>query len=765
MKLVPKLFLILSVVAAITVIITDVYIYLTISGTLEKNISEKQLVISHELIDRIDYFLLERMHDLRDLARDTDSVLALSDVKFQEPDLHEHIISNHFNPLLKNQIGVMDSLTIADPEGNIVVSSDRHGVSRIQASPGYQSLFRQALAGKPAYSDVYLDDFTQKPTLTIADPVFSDATGSARVIGVIFGNIDWANIIGILSKITDSTVYLYNSKSDLIASNSPSHNLLILKENHAASEVLIRALDHPKEGSLTSLDHEMNDAISTYVGESGSGSFPGNGWILVIDTPANVALAKTNQVAIRVTLFSTGTFILAMLLIGYFGNRSITGPISKMALSVRDIAEGKFDTKLPVRGKDEISLLSASINAMSGKLSRLYSHLEDEISLKTKALTEKMDFIENQNKDLASAKIDLSKFKIAVEEAPIHIIITDPKGVIIYANKASQKTTGFGVYEMIGQKPSLWGNQMDKSFYQSMWETLINRREIYRGTITNKRRNGQLYSAEVQISPVTGPTGDILFFVGIEADITAKQKIDRMKSEFISLTAHQLRTPLTAVKWLLEMYMSDYAPVLSGEQRESLAKIFKSNERMISLVSALLNVSRIESGRLEIKPEPTDIRLLVLEVVDEVKIRYQKLEHIYDIRIPENIPVLNIDAKMIRNVFLNLLTNASKYSAPKTGISVSLWIEGNMLVNEVRDNGYGIPSHEQEHIFDRFFRADNILSLDSDGTGLGLYLAKSIIDATGGKIWFESSEGVGSTFRFTIPLTGMTARKGEVRID
>jgi signal transduction histidine kinase len=239
-----------------------------------------------------------------------------------------------------------------------------------------------------------------------------------------------------------------------------------------------------------------------------------------------------------------------------------------------------------------------------------------------------------------------------------------------------------------------------------------------------------------------------------------------MKTEFISLASHQLRTPLSAMKWFLEMLLHGDAGKLNDEQTEFVNNIDQSNNRMIELVNSLLNVSRIESGRIIIEPKPTNLKDLVEEVLTEVKTQYKAKKQTVIFNIHNALPLIPLDQKLIRQVYLNLLTNAMKYSPPESEIIIFISKENDKIVSQITDSGYGIPKNEQSHIFTKFYRATNAIKKETEGNGLGLYLVQSIIESSGGKIWFTSDENQkGTSFYFTIPLTGMKEKAGEVHLS
>ena len=350
---------------------------------------------------------------------------------------------------------------------------------------------------------------------------------------------------------------------------------------------------------------------------------------------------------------------------------------------------------------------------------------------------------------------------MAVENASDHIIITDIDGRILYANKAAERITGYSKKEILGRKSGeLWGGKMDKVFYQNMWKTIKEEKKVFVGELTNRRKSGEKYEVQLRISPVFDEKGDEIFFVGIERDITKEKEIDRAKTEFVSLASHQLRTPLTSIGWYAEMLLSGDAGKLTKDQNQFVNEIYEGNQRMIGLVNSLLNVSRIDLGTFVIEPEPTNIVEIADSVLEELKPQILKKQMNIKKRYDKGIPIIKADPKLIRIIFQNLLSNAVKYTPDKGKVILDIAKRDKDLLIKVVDTGYGIPKGQQVKIFSKFFRADNIQQKDVEGNGLGLYIVKSIIDKSGGKIWFESEENKGTTFYATLPLKGMKKKQG-----
>lgn len=412
----------------------------------------------------------------------------------------------------------------------------------------------------------------------------------------------------------------------------------------------------------------------------------------------------------------------------------------------------------------------ASVETMQRKIfeetSKNLSVQTDKLEDTKEAILNILDDVDEEKRRAIDLAIDLEKFRLAVENTSDQIVISDPEGTVLFANQAIKSITGYSVEEAKGSKAGkLWGGLMEKAFYEKMWKTIKIDKKTFAGEITNKRKNGEHYVASVNISPVLSQSGEIRFFVSVERDITKAKEIDKMKTEFISLASHQLRTPLSAMKWFLEMLLAGDMGKLSKDQLTAVENINSSNERMIELVNSLLNISRIESGRIIIEPEKVDIKELIDSITMELKQKFEDKKQTYTVTIKTTKPEFIADKKLIRNALMNLLTNANKYTPDSGKIDVRVFDKKDNLLIEVEDNGYGIPEKDHAHVFDKFYRGGNIIKQVTDGNGLGLYLVKSVIDSSGGKISFVSEEGKGTKFSILLPRKGVKAKAGQVRLD
>ncbi|MCX6764602.1 MAG: ATP-binding protein [Candidatus Nealsonbacteria bacterium] len=239
-------------------------------------------------------------------------------------------------------------------------------------------------------------------------------------------------------------------------------------------------------------------------------------------------------------------------------------------------------------------------------------------------------------------------------------------------------------------------------------------------------------------------------------DITREKEIERIKSEFVSLTAHQLRTPLSAIKWTLKMILDGDLGKISKDQKEYLQKTYVSNERMIHLINDLLNVSRIEEGKYLYRPAFVQLDDLTQSVINSYKseLERRKIKLVFE-KSEKLLPKVKIDVEKINLVITNFLDNAVKYTPSKGEVKICLnFISKNKEIEfSIKDSGIGIPDRDKKRLFTKFFRSENAVRMETDGSGLGLFITKNIIEAHGGRAWFESEVGKGSTFYFTLPVS------------
>ncbi len=229
-------------------------------------------------------------------------------------------------------------------------------------------------------------------------------------------------------------------------------------------------------------------------------------------------------------------------------------------------------------------------------------------------------------------------------------------------------------------------------------------------------------------------------------------EVSKLKSEFINIVSHQLRSPLTNIKWTFEVLSSQEFAVKPEKKEEYYINVKENIARMVELVDDLLVVSKIEEGALTLHKKEIDLGQLINELVSRYKV-FAKASDIDLIFTPDkNIHDVMVDPSMLKILVENLIDNAIRYTKGGGKIEVKFKKQGKEILFSVKDEGVGIPEKEKIFIFQKFFRAENALKTRTRGSGLGLYVCKSIVNESKGKIWFDSQEGKGTTFYFTIPI-------------
>ncbi len=341
------------------------------------------------------------------------------------------------------------------------------------------------------------------------------------------------------------------------------------------------------------------------------------------------------------------------------------------------------------------------------------------------------------------------------------LIATDKRGVIFLLNPAAAAIVGIPFDKAKGMTLRAALKLFSEENGAPHEETVAS---AFAGKSSRLPEKISLLNSEGKRTPVSGivaPFFDernrIQGVVAVIRDVTAERELDRQKSGFISIASHQLRTPLSTIRWFLDLLLGGDAGALKSQQREFLQDVYTSTTRMITLVGDLLDVSRIETGRIQMKKKAADLRALIRAAIGDHALEAAGKKLNVSLDCQKGLSEVMIDPELMRVAIGNLIGNAVNYSPAGGEVTVRAGKEGEGAVVEIRDSGIGIPLRQQHRVFERFFRADNAVANETMGSGLGLYISKLIIDASGGKIWFESSEGKGTRFFVALP----SAAKGD----
>lgn len=334
------------------------------------------------------------------------------------------------------------------------------------------------------------------------------------------------------------------------------------------------------------------------------------------------------------------------------------------------------------------------------------------------------------------------------------LVVVDPDGRVLIINKQAKAMLGLTSEEVIGRR---WHEvtQVERENGSVVSDAdrppqlaLSRGEKITSNNYYLVRKGGTRFPAAISASPVI-LGGAIIGAVEIFRDITKERELDRAKSGFISLASHQLRTPLSATKWLIELLMEGK---LTNEQKENIKNLAISNERLINLVNDLLNISRLESSAAVANPQPVSIQELVKESIQLLKPKADRSSKKIKFSVEAEMQKILADPALFNEAFENILENAISYSPENSDIEIVIKKRGRSYIISVHNEGEGIPDAEQDKLFTRFYRGENAKKLKPEGSGLGLFIAKSAVEANGGRISFEAEEGRGITFFIELPI-------------
>ncbi len=349
------------------------------------------------------------------------------------------------------------------------------------------------------------------------------------------------------------------------------------------------------------------------------------------------------------------------------------------------------------------------------------------------------------------------------------VMACDKDGQVILFNRKAAAITGFSAREVIGRHYNRVikfvrevDGQPSVDFIAEAMKT--GHKTIMADNTLLIKKSGVKIPVADSAEPIRYAGGVLIGCVIVFRDITQEKETDKAKSEFISVASHQLKTPATIVSLYTEMLLGAADGAITLKQKEYIMEIRGANQRMIDIVKTLLNVSRIEMGIFAVEPLPSDVISIFQNVIKEIRTNIEEKHLTVQQKYHQQKCILPIDRLLLHMVFSNLVSNAIQYTPKGGAIAVKSTkvkkgekihnhtIREKSLLVSVSDSGCGIPMGQHDKIFTKFFRSENARKEHTDGTGLGLYIVKSILDHIGGHVWFRSKEKEGATFYFTVPL-------------
>ena len=793
----------LKIGTRITITFTSLFVVLVLAGGffLQREGAKRSVQAAEESMRSINLTVAENIASFFKVEKEMANVLAVSPAIYDflkaipETETYQNErqkVTEKLNLSLE-QSAMIHRLILLDKNGKVLVLSNTDEKNTGSSGDTFFDA-EKAIASK----DFSFSNKTEQILYSLSSSVKDPDT--KKILGTIIVEMHPGDLYNLLhSNTTKKTEesFLINKEGYFVSKTHLLTDSDILKKKYETQDIkdcLASKTNSNEENSIlwnagikSSVNYRGIPVIGVY------SYLPDADMCVVTETETSEIIASSSQMTdifLLAGLFSSLFFIF----VGYLLSRRISKPLEVLREGVEVIEKGNLDFKVGTNSEDEIGALSRAFDKMTSSLKKTKEEIDKKVKEQTYEITRKAEQLETQQKatlnilsdierEKEKAEIfakDLEKFKLAVDGASDGVVITDVEGIILSVNQGAEKITGFPKEEIVGQKAGCkknWGGLQDVPFYENLWSIIKTQKKVYIGGMENRRKNGEKYEAILHISPILDKDKEVKFFVGIERDISKEKMIDRSKTEFVSLASHQLRTPLSFVNWYSEMLLGGEVGPLNEKQKKYLGEIYAGNQRMIDLVNSLLNVSRLDLGTFIIEPIQINIQEMTKSLLKELRPQSEKkhivIQEDYD-SIP---PTFLADPKLLRMVFQNLLTNAIKYNQDSGTVMLNVQkvdkkiifagqeMKEENLVISVSDRGIGIPDEQKDKIFTKLFRTDNAKVSESEGNGLGLYIIKSIIDQSGGQIWFDSKENQGSTFYVSFPLSGMKKKEGTKKLD
>jgi PAS domain S-box-containing protein len=680
------------------------------------------------------------------------------------------------------------SIYLMDLKGKVVLSTDPSFLNKNLAIRNY---FKEATKGG-SINEMLIGSITKQPGFYFASSV-KGATG--KIVGVSVVKMDpqpvyetlidsYIDKLGKFMLVNEDGVIIFTNKENSIYKslgkmNEQTQTGITIENRYLGKQILPLAYDQAQQAvegkNGDPLIYEFYDPIDKEkelinVSPIG-GSVP---LYLVSEVDYGTVTGVVDQVTNSVIVI-----IIIVLLLGttiqVFSLRRVLSPLYKLNKYALAVSSGNFNETVKVSTGDELESLTESVKQMVASLKGFYGGLEEKVQEKTAELEKTLKEMKSKNTDLENTKkavlnvmedLSVEKDRLYFEKNRIETIlksigdgvfVTDNEGKITMTNKAAQEMSGFHLLEAMGKDYHEIFNFRVEGRNEEEYPDFVSK-VLKTGKVVFLEQHSVLIGRdgkEIPVldsaAPVKDIEGNTYGCVVICRNNTRERELEKSKDDFLSVTSHQLRTPLGSMRWNVEMLLAGDAGKLPTEAMEVAQQIHDGNIRMIELVNDLLNVNRIDQGRVLDEPVETDLAQVIRDASGELEVEARERKVKIKLDLDKTTKIV-IDPKRLREVIMNLVSNAVKYNRVGGKVEVRLKSVSKQILISVEDNGIGVPKKDMPSVFDKFFRASNAVQSETEGSGLGLYVVKKFVEGWGGKIEMESKEGRGSKFTVCLPL-------------
>lgn len=751
-------------------------------NTLKDNVGENLVLLAQEKLARADNAISHRIANIQAELPNIQPAVTRSNSADGQQAVFFSVWARLEDSirLLETYAGYKTEVTITNVSGDVLRSNNRQldydTTKTLPYTVKDKEWWKRAYNNGIGYQfvgDVIYDDVRGMYFLPVALPIRTNAkvSGSLRennTVGVLRTVLllpEINSLVGSRPDLTETYALLTNGSGKIIAA-APESGYRIdsyMEMNNAVEEAIIEAkkgingkyYDYESDGETDAFDEPRvygwaRTRRSTAEPWKTQQNF--SDWIVFISQPTASAYAgvvKLNRYIFYVTVVSSGIVVI----IAYWAAQRIAKPILEVAHAADSIGQGEFDSEIVIDSDDEVGVLAEKFNEMRRNLKTAVDQLRQEER----------------------------KLTAIVENLGEGLIVVESAGRVLYVNPVAERLLNLGrtagyqnfvavdtetgtiswTKQSMGAEPAITDIQTVNLKVLSSSRRAM---EQHQAMIAELSVNGDQSNAEMRVlriiaSQFSDESNKGAGTVYVFDDITHEYEVEQMKSEFVSLVSHELRTPLTSIIGFISLILDGKTGKINQKQYESLSRAHRQSERLAALINDLLDISRIEAGRIEMKRERVHIDQVAKRRIEELRPQADEKAITLLLDTNLNLPLLIADADRIGQVFINLIGNAIKFTpnGGKVTVRISESSHNGSVSNgfhvEIIDTGPGIPPDEREKIFDKFQQLASTRTQQQGGTGLGLSIASGIVEAHGGKLWVDAGDNEqGCNFQFFIPL-------------
>ena len=473
---------------------------------------------------------------------------------------------------------------------------------------------------------------------------------------------------------------------------------------------------------------------------------PTLGWGLAVKVHRKEAMSGIVYMAIALAVKS----VFLLLIASYFAvilSRRLTAPLRHLTNKMHKLGPNNWSLGRTIKTGDEVEVLERIAAGMAKRLKQVYDHLEEEVEERTEDL-----------------KKEYLKSNSILETIDQGVITVNKDGLITDANPAALSALKYQGDACVSRNIEdildvrLHKKRLSKGKHPVL--LALTKRQTVRSTPEMRYSIMNSDNILVPVLLVVKPLLEnkkIIGAIAVFHDVTEERRVDYLKSEFISLASHQLRTPLSSLQWYIELLNDEKH--LKKDQREYIDEMDIAAKRMSALIDSLLHAARLEGGDITPHAHTVELTTLMADLGAELRSMAKQKKIATSIDVPKQKIYMETDSVLLHVTFKNLFSNAVKYTQSGGQVGVTMKHLAKHVEIIVSDNGIGIPKKDQKRLFQRLFRADNVRKLDTDGNGLGLYISKMIVDSLGGSITAKSTEGKGTMFIVKLPIKKKSVKR------